>query len=160
MFHPCPVLCWFHVLCMWENQALYMHLLDGETFCHLWSYVCVFWSIIPPPNPLMVPSSMSSNEGYLLPHILVWNPLLQLPTFSPQVMQGAKGMFHFRQGAKGTYVWFSQWNIGQSICHGPRLLHEMNYVHYFAGSSYVLPRLISSPTISRGGTLFCSTAQE
>ena len=75
---------------------------------------------------------MGSIEAYLLPHVLIWNPLLQFPTFFSQGVQCPKA------GCK-RYIQFSQWNTGRSISHGPRLPHETNYIVLLVPAVYLCP---------------------
>jgi hypothetical protein len=67
-------------------------------------------------------------ETYLLPHTLIWNPLQQYPTVFPEGVECPKCKSH---------VQFSQWNVGRSVNHGPRLLHELTYMVLLVPAVYV-----------------------
>ena len=83
---------------------------------------CSMCSIIEPPNPMGLPSQAASNiEAYLLPYILIWNPLVQFQTFFGSSVQCS------RMDCKNK-IHLVRWNVGCSDGHCPRLLHDLNHM--------------------------------
>lgn len=113
---------------------LYIALLARSGFARLTTItvillVILFYRILPPPNLLTAPLT-DSVEACLLPHILIWNPLQQFKVFFSHGLQCPQ--IECRR-----YVQFHRWNMGQSISHGPRLLHDMNNMVLLVPAVYI-----------------------
>ena len=100
--------------------------LYSAFYCGLFSF-----SVCTPPNPLMVPSDSDFIEAYLLPHVIIWNPLIQFQSFFKGNVPRCP-----KYGCKEC-ISFSRWNLGQSCGRGPRLLHELHHIILLLPAVYV-----------------------
>ena len=71
----------------------------------------------------MMTSSQSASDAemYILPHTLIWNPLVQFQPFF-------KGDVKCPNVDCGNKIYFVRWNIGHSDGHSPRLLHDLHHM--------------------------------
>ena len=81
--------------------------------------------IIPPPNPAWTLGSRSRSgatelAAMVLPYVILWNPIDQFQCYFEGGIYCPK-----RNCRKPLHI--SQWNIGNSISHSPRLLHGVDH---------------------------------